>query len=549
MLPTESSAERRLYEGFLAQLPDDYVVYHSVAWVFAPDELEGRTIEGECDFLIAHPEDGLLILEAKAGGVSYDRASRAWRQFGRGSGHALEDPFRQARQEMDSLVEILEHQPDWSLWRPSYGYGVAFPDAIFDQDAYAEARADWAIDRDDMGRLAQRVKEIMASWRHPNRHFGQAGMEALQAALGIRVEVRTPLQLEFGEGDRRIVELTHNQTYVLSYLRRLHRAAIVGPAGSGKTLLATELAKRLARGGTETLLTCFSKRLAQHLRESAGEVRHLHVHHFHDLCLTLAERAGIPIPPPPEEPTEASSYLDVALPELLPKAATVLGPQFEAMVVDEAQDFLPSWWPNLMTLHSHSEDGFLFLFADSNQNIDGGTRPEDLVDMSFPLPVNMRNTEPIHEFVSVFYQGEQPAEGRGRSGAPVEIISYQRDEELVPLLVNVLQNLEDEGIPLKDLVLLTPDPAGNSALGHLQQLNGYRLSEEPQPGTLLTSSVAGFKGLERPVVILAEVAGGEREDLATQLYLGGSRARNHLIVIAAEPVARELRVLAGVSAP
>jgi hypothetical protein len=36
MLPTESSAERRLYEGFLEQLSDEYVVYHSVDWVMAP---------------------------------------------------------------------------------------------------------------------------------------------------------------------------------------------------------------------------------------------------------------------------------------------------------------------------------------------------------------------------------------------------------------------------------------------------------------------------------------------------------------------------------
>jgi hypothetical protein len=147
MMPSESSAERRLYEGFLSQLADDYVVYHSVEWVLAPEETGGKLIQGECDFLIAHPEDGLLVLEAKAGGITYDRASRRWRQLGRGNDHILDDPFAQAHQEMDSLIEILEHQPDWERWRPSYGYGVAFPDATFDHDAYGEARADWAIDK------------------------------------------------------------------------------------------------------------------------------------------------------------------------------------------------------------------------------------------------------------------------------------------------------------------------------------------------------------------------------------------------------------------
>lgn len=549
MLPTESSAERRLYEGFLSQLADEYVVYHSVEWVLAPEEPSGQVVQGECDFLIAHPEDGLLVLEAKAGGVSYDPKSRQWRQAGRGNDHVLENPFRQARGEMDSLVEILEHQPNWERWRPSYGYGVAFPDAIFDRDAYEEARADWAIDKDDMDRLADRVKEVMGAWRHRNRHFGRAGMEALQAALGIRVEVRSPLLFEHDEGDRRIVELTENQTYVLSYVRRLHRAAIVGPAGSGKTLLATQLAKRLAESGNETLLTCINDRLAEYLRETSGAVRHLNVRSFHELCTTLAEEAEIPVPLPPHDPDEAGPYFEATLPGLLAKAAEKLGARFDAMIVDEAEEFLPDWWPILMKLHTHSKDGFLFLFADSNQRRPGGSLPRDMVELSLPLPANMRNTKPIHEFVSVFYQGEGVPGAREAKGPPVEVISYAEPRELSHLLVVVLKNLEDQGVPLKDVVLLTPDQGLVGETGGTGELNGYRLSSEPGPGTLLTSTIQSFSGLERQVVILAGIGPGSDEELAKTLYVGGSRARNHLIVLAEEPMAREIRQLAGISKP
>jgi len=58
MLPTESSAERRLYEFFLEQLPDEYVVYHSVDWVLAPAERGGAPLQGKADFLVADPVDG-----------------------------------------------------------------------------------------------------------------------------------------------------------------------------------------------------------------------------------------------------------------------------------------------------------------------------------------------------------------------------------------------------------------------------------------------------------------------------------------------------------
>jgi hypothetical protein len=29
---------------------------------------------------------------------------------------------------MHSLVRILEGQPGWERWKPSFGFGVAFPD-------------------------------------------------------------------------------------------------------------------------------------------------------------------------------------------------------------------------------------------------------------------------------------------------------------------------------------------------------------------------------------------------------------------------------------
>jgi hypothetical protein len=546
MLPTESSAERRLYEGFLAQLSDEYVVYHSVDWVLGPERRGGPVVQGECDFLIAHPQDGLLVLEVKGGGLEFDPNTRRWFQAGHGGRHPLdEDPFHQARDEMHSLVDILSHQPGWHRWRPSYGYGVAFPDAIYAQDAHPGAPAACTIDRDDADQLQDRVREVMGVWRRSGRRFGAEGMEALQLALGLRVEIRTPLRLQFDEEDRKIVELTEDQTYVLSNLAHLRRAAIEGPAGSGKTMLALQIATRLAAGGKETLLTCYNTRMAGFLRESAGSTPHLDVVQFHELCVRLANEAGLEVPPAPPD-DDAGEYFETTLPDLLAEAAERLGPRYSAMVVDEAQDFRTDWWPKLLRLHERPDDGTLFLFSDDNQNLYGGGTPAGLVDTRLPLPANLRNTSSIHEFVSVFYRGDHPPVGRGPNGRPVEVLTYRDEEGLRRLLVLVLENLQAEGVPLDDVVLLTPARAAKSALRSNPRLNGFRLSEEPEPGALLASTIHGFKGLERPVVILAEIGERHREDLATYLYVGASRARNHLIVLAAEPVGRELRSITGV---
>src|SRR5262245_50284746 len=294
MLPTDSAAERRLYEGFLAQLDDAYVVFHSVDWVLAgprgPDE-------GEADFVITDPELGLLALEVKGGRLEYDPSSRSWSQTGHSGSHRLdEDPFHQASDGMRSLERVLQAQPGWDRWRPSYGYGVAFPDGLYEHDAHPGAPAKIAIDRDDLTRLSERVPEIMRTWQRPGRRFGSRGMDAVAQALGFGVEIRTPLRLRFDEEDKKLVELSSDQAWVLAFVTHRRRAAVTGPAGSGKTLLAIALAKRLATAGHRTLLTCFNRRLGEHLRASVEDVGGIEVAHFHDLCVRMAEEAGISLP-------------------------------------------------------------------------------------------------------------------------------------------------------------------------------------------------------------------------------------------------------------
>ncbi len=57
---------------------------------------------------------------------------------------------------------------------------------------------------------------------------------------------------------------------------------------------------------------------------------------------------------------------------------------------------------------------------------------------------------------------------------------------------------------------------------------------------ILCETIRRFKGLERPVIILVELAPDD-ERLDRQIYVGASRARQHLVVIAPNPVLERLR--------
>ena len=134
-----SAAERRLYEGFLEQLGDEYVVYHSVDWVMAAAGSGPDPEQGEADFVIAHPEDGVLALEAK-GGRSATTRTRRWTQSGR-SGQA--SPGEGSVPPGEGRDPLAHADPrgaaGFERWRPSFGHGVAFPDGIYDAPAHPGA--------------------------------------------------------------------------------------------------------------------------------------------------------------------------------------------------------------------------------------------------------------------------------------------------------------------------------------------------------------------------------------------------------------------------
>lgn len=110
------------------------------------------------------------------------------------------------------------------------------------------------------------------------------------------------------------------------------------------------------------------------------------------------------------------------------------------------------------------------------------------------------------------------------------------------LLEVVLLNLtEQEGLGLEDIAVLTPPGRDKSLLWGRRRIGRFTLSDQVEPGTVLWSTVHAFKGLERPVVILAELGERHEEDVDRYVRVGASRATNHLIVLATQRVAAAIR--------
>jgi hypothetical protein len=357
---TKSHAERLLYEGFRDKLDDSYTVFQPVHWQSL--DREGRPRDGEADFVIAHPDRGILVIEAKGGGIRFDPRNGEWVSIDRGGrSHHIKDPFVQARHSKYSLEDRLRIMLRQPRRRLNLGHAVAFPDTVVTDDLPGlDKPRQIVLDATDLANLSGWVGAALAHYRgvEPQRKTapGSKAVEALLDLLGKAWELRPVLWGNFVHEQEQLIRLTEQQYSLLDVLSQQRRAAICGCAGSGKTMLAVEKACRLARQGFRTLFTCFSTNLALDLRRRLKRSQNLDIVHFHGLCTNLANRAGVL---PHRE--EKDRYYNHLLPEALMSALEKLDLSYDAIIVDEGQDFLEDWWIPLQMLLRDPDNGILYL--------------------------------------------------------------------------------------------------------------------------------------------------------------------------------------------
>lgn len=532
---TPSHAERKLYAAFERQLPDDFAVFHSVCWQVR-DTTSGVR-DGEADFVVAHPDFGVLIIEVKGGRIRHDGRTGRWFS----NENAIKDPFQQGREGKYSLLDKLKELPYWRNRWITVGYAAAFPDVPVKGDLRLDAPRELVLDASDVSNLAawaNQALQYLQGRRPEDNPLGARGIEELVDLLSPSWDLRPLLSTEIEAERRELARLTEEQFIMLDFLGRHRRAAISGCAGSGKTTLAYEKALRLADQGFKVLLTCFNVALAGFLASDEDKPANLHIANFHRLADELVEHARLPTGP------YNSEYFDQVLPERLMEAVDILGSQFDAVIVDEGQDFRDNWWVPLQCLLHDPDQGILYVFFDDNQNLYRTAQNIPLELAPFSLKRNCRNTQRIHKVVMQFYRSDQVPLAQGPLGRQVEVHTYTDMNGLKRALRQVLHRLAvEENVYSEDIVVLTPRGRERSRLWQMGPVGNFQLTDQWSAGSaeIFCSTVHSFKGLESPVVILAEIEPYGSLDLETVLYVGCSRACNHLVVLVSDRLSEDVR--------
>lgn len=530
----ESHAERLFAETLREQLPDDAVLV--CGQVFS-DRKEDR----EADVIVAWPGFGIAVIEVKGGSVSLRDGE--WRQHGGGIDKRIR-PVEQAKVCKYLMRDYLRKDGRWTAGDPRMAHLVALPTTTLSADFAAPDAPRWlVIDREDLpeaaGRIAAALRQLEQDIAAPTADEVDRLVECL---LGVGIP-QQDLVAGLHEREAECDLLTRDQARVLDMLEGNSRVEIRGGAGSGKTWLALEKARRLTAAGQRVAVMCYSRGLAEFLkrRVATWPTKHqpAYVGTFHYLGIGWGFPAGS---------DDDSAYWEEFLPGEMVSLAGQLpeAERFDAIVIDEAQDFAESWWPAVVATLRSPDDGCLYVFADEGQRVFARQGRPTVALTPINLTENLRNTKQIAGTFGSLTTSQM--KNRGGNGVPVRFIQCSTDDAL-DAADDAIEGLLDDGWPYEAVALLTtyrrhPEQQARQKEGPESYWSSFWDNEDVFYGHVL-----GFKGLERPAVVLAVNGFRDEERAREMLYVGLSRARDLLVVcgdlelirrVGGEAVARRL---------
>ena len=516
-----NSAEKHAYRCLVDQfVGDDLIV--------VGQRVTDHDKDHEIDFVVAIDGVGIVCLEVKAGEITHD--GTGWWQ-GRGTDRHHIDPVAQVRDSCYALRTFVEGDPRWTQGRVRWTHMVVFPHTSIGADFAVPDCPRWkVIDREQLNQFLPLLRAALVE-RHTGEAFiGSRGIEELQIALGGRGLPQHDVVARAQENEDTADVLSDQQVMILHATSLLPRVEIRGGAGSGKTFLAMERARRLGRDGKRVALICYSHGLASFLRRTTARwsrrEQPAYVGEFHE----LGKQWGAPAGPDEGVRTDGTvRFWEHELPAAMAELAEKLSPgqRFDAIVVDEAQDFADNWWPPLMACLRDPDEGGVFVFSDEGQRVFDrkGSPPVPLVPLI--LDANIRNTRQIAETFSPLIG--QRMRMRGGDGPDVRFVACLADEAL-EVADDQIDPLLDDGWRPEDIALLTTgsrhdEQIARQADGNVAYWDSFWDTEQVFYGHVL-----GFKGLERNVVVLAMNQTAARDRSRGRLYVGLSRAREQLVV-------------------
>lgn len=539
--------ERALYAE-LAGSPNtaDWIILHSLA---IADHV--KQVEGETDFVVIVPQRGVLIIEVKSHQRMKILDDGRW-ELGNDP-PTTRSPFQQAKEATYSIRQYLQqrlgslrstpvlyavwfthlrarallpHAPEWQEWQ-----------VLDSEDLRGDASA--AILRTLKNGAAHLDKKI------PYFNSRNAGPDQ-ESANQLASVLRPRFEMHAGAGDMRrartseLIYFIEEQYQALDAMADNRAVIFTGPAGSGKTLLAMEAARREIDQGRSGRLLCFNRLLGRRLCDHLSGIPGLSIRTFHQ---ELVHVAGIRPPPSANSSFWNEELPDRALEALLDGRVERAG---EFLIVDEVQDIAREPFLDVLDLlvDGGLNDGRLLFFGDFErqaifESADGrGLLRRRCSHLTFSrLTANCRNLPRIGHIVNTLSRLDPGYVNfrRPDDGVDPTFITYEAGCDQSSQVVESVRSLREKGFALNEIAVLSVARSDSTAemTTHpwLRQVLQPADGLPPGPGRLQYSTIHAFKGLEAPAVVITDLDRHRVPNFEPLLYVGMTRATDRLVAV------------------
>lgn len=546
ILEIPSKAEQLVYKALQEQLPDDWLIIHSMEFITYNPKYESHA-DREADFVVFSPDYGVLVVEVKGGGIGYDKEVDRWYSIDRNENeHVIKNPLRQAK---DAKYEIRRHLSLRLKGKKLLiAHAALFPDI---NDAGPLNGHDSPMEILGTSRALNDIRSwcvsIFEYWSGKEPNFdplGPLGLSIVKNIYGKKATIKSSLSVAIERESEIQIQLTNQQKNILRQLKRRKKAIIEGGAGTGKTVLALDHAQNLAEQGLKVLLLCYNKQLGNVLKKRCEGIDNLHAMNFHELCYWRIEQVRHSLNRDLLEESRKNypgeNEYEVLYPDALINSYEIAPLKYDAILVDEGQDFRDEYWLAVdMLFDSQNEDSRMYIFQDGNQAIYAPSTELPINEVPLYLSDNCRNTRPIHNAAYKYYKGED-IEAPDIEGELVQYIIEDTLEKQAAYIDKKISNLiNEEQISPEDIVLIVSSDYSMA----VSLLKGTKNSKiwafkdfEPKKHVLVETAKR-FKGLESKVVffwITDPISIDEK-----LLYVSISRARLRLWIIGNENILKK----------
>ncbi|MDD3021756.1 MAG: NERD domain-containing protein [Alphaproteobacteria bacterium] len=509
-------SEQIVFEAIRKNLSDEWTVFHSFDYLTR--DLNRKRWDGEIDFLLYHPVKGFLVIEVKGGAISYRNGQ--WYQEDRPI-----DPVEQAKRNKYAVRKLLQDGLHRAI-PMKFAHAVCFP-SCGSRDVWPAEAQEIVLTGDTLPYVEAFATKILEDTQLPLNMSGSVSQTDVMRVLSPVFEYGTKLSERIGVEEKQFFLFTEQQCAILDALEQFPRLQIKGCAGSGKTIMAIKKAEKLATQGKNVLLLCFNQLLAKYLQKSVKEFPSVKAAAFFEYCIELMK---IPEAQVGKYRNNPKLYSDV-LPKLLKEYLSRTCLCYDAVIVDEGQDFTKEAWDAISCLPE--SDGCFYIFFDPDQNI--YTNELNLPDFGMPsviLNKNCRNTQKIFEALQPYQSLQTSIMGNAPVGADVHILHGDCRANLSAELERLVMA---EQIPLQNIVILGAHSLEHTSLWQSTDIGRFHIV--PREAELGKMEVAyytymKFKGCEAKVVILFEVNDADprwRDNCG--IYTAMSRAVHELIIL------------------